>query len=122
MSDIVLFSKGLHFVRLLSISALLFLAGFGNVPVARAQKESTKPHSVTIQWASAQPPVAGYFVYRGSGSGKPARLTPTRISETEYTDRTVVAGQTYSYFVTSVNSKGAESKPSQLITATIPSP
>jgi fibronectin type 3 domain-containing protein len=65
--------------------------------------------------------VAGYIVYRVSANGKTDRLTARLVAETKYTDNTVQAGQTYSYYVTSVDAKGVESKPSDKITATVPS-
>jgi len=122
MRDTFLLSRILRFLYVLSIPSLLLTGCFARSFVARAQNASSKPHSVTIQWAAAQPPAAGYFVYRSSGTDKPARLTGAKISGTEYTDRTVVAGHSYSYYVTTVDSKGVESKPSQNISATIPSP
>jgi fibronectin type 3 domain-containing protein len=83
--------------------------------------EPANPHSVTITWTASKSPVAGYNVYRVSEPGGPVKLTPRIVSGTEYTDRTVEAGHTYSYYVTSVDSKGKESRPSGKITATVPS-
>ena len=47
-------------------------------------------------------------------------VTMRLIADTKYTDNTVQAGQTYSYYVTSVDGKGVESKPSDKIVATVP--
>ena len=59
-------------------------------------------------------------MYRTSPPGGPVKLTPKIISATQYTDRTVEAGHTYIYFVTSVDSRGMESSPSMKATVTIP--
>lgn len=82
--------------------------------------QNKNPHSVTISWAPSKSAIAGYIVYRISSSGKIERLTKALVTETKYTDATVQGGQTYSYYVTSVDAKGVESKPSEKITATVP--
>jgi len=112
---------GLRGFCLVSLVAIALLAGCGKKG-ADAQTPATpvNPHSVTISWVASKSPVAGYNVYRLSGSSNPVRLTNGIVLGTEYTDRTVVAGQTYSYYVTSVDFKGIESKPSSKITATVP--
>src|SRR5258708_822909 len=84
------------------------------------QKESDKPHSVTISWTASISPVAGYNVYRASPPSGPVKLTTSIVSGTQYTDRTVEAGHTYTYSVTSVNFNGTESVPSANITVTVP--
>lgn len=85
-----------------------------------AAPQNKNPHSVTISWAPSKSAIAGYIVYRISSSGKIERLTKALVAETKYTDATVQGGQTYSYYVTSVDAKGVESKPSDKITATVP--
>jgi fibronectin type 3 domain-containing protein len=85
-----------------------------------ASKAPENLHSVTISWTASTSPVAGYYVYRVYGLRGPDRLTNAIVPRTQYTDGTVGAGQTYSYYVTSVDSKGIESKPSEKITVTIP--
>ncbi len=106
---------------LFSFAALSLLAGFGNLRSLHAQKESDNPHSVTIDWSASNPPVAGYNVYRVSPPGAPVKLTIKIVSGTQYIDRTVEAGHTYSYTVTAVDFKGIESRPSAKITVTVPS-
>jgi hypothetical protein len=59
-------------------------------------------------------------VYRESRSAPPIRVTNGLVLGTQYTDKTVEAGHTYSYFVKSVDSKGVESGPSERVTVTIP--
>ena len=101
--------------------ALALVAGCGKKSAdPQSPAEPVNPHSVTISWVASKSQVAGYNVYRSSGSGNPVRLTNGIVLGTEYTDRTVAAGQTYSYYVTSVDFKGIESKPSGKITTTVP--
>src|SRR5579862_1844419 len=78
------------------------------------------PHSVTITWVASKSRVAGYNVYRESQHGGTVKLTVQIIPGTQYTDTTVRAGQTYSYYVTSVDFKGLESIPSEEIAVTVP--
>ena len=115
-------SPALRDFCLVSFVALSVLAGCGQKLSGDTQKpaEPANPHSVTINWTASPSPVAGYNVYRSSGSASPVRLTNGIVSGTQYTDRTVEAGKTYSYYVTSVDFKGIESKPSGKITATVP--
>jgi hypothetical protein len=103
-----------------SFLALLLLAGCGKSHSLYAQKEPENPHSATITWTASASRVAGYNVYRESQSTPPVKLTNGLVSGTRYTDKTVEAGRTYSYFVKSVDSKGVESGPSEKITVTIP--
>ena len=86
----------------------------------RVQEEPNEPHSVTMSWVASKSPVAGYNVYREFQHGGPVKLTPQIIPGTQYTDTTVKRGRTYSYYVTSVDSKGTESAPSERITVTVP--
>jgi fibronectin type 3 domain-containing protein len=86
----------------------------------RIQEEPDEPHSVTITWVAGKTPVAGYNVYREFQYGGPVKLTAQIIPGTQYTDTTVKRGRTYSYYVTSVDSKGTESVPSERITVTVP--
>ena len=114
-------SSGLRGFCLFSFVALALVAGCGKKGAdPQTPAEPVNPHSVTISWVASKSQVAGYNVYRSSGSGNPVRLTNGIVLGTEYTDRTVAAGQTYSYYVTSVDLKGIESKPSGKITATVP--
>ena len=122
MRNLLHSSPALRRFCLVSLVALSVLAGCGQKLSGDTQKpaEPANPHSVTINWTASPSAIAGYNVYRSSGSGSPVRLTNGIVSGTQYTDRTVEAGKTYSYYVTSVDSKGVESQPSSKITATIP--
>jgi fibronectin type 3 domain-containing protein len=105
---------------LFSIAVLSLLTGCGKLRSLYAQKESDKPHSVTINWTASVSHVAGYNVYRASPPAKPIKLTAKLVSGTQYVDATVEEGRTYTYSVTSVDFKGVESMPSGIITVTIP--
>jgi hypothetical protein len=84
------------------------------------QEEPNEPHSVTITWVASKSPVLGYNVYREFQYEGPVKLTPQILPGTQYTDTTVKRGRTYTYYITSVNSKGLESVPSERITVTVP--
>jgi fibronectin type 3 domain-containing protein len=107
-------------VRLLAFLSLLLLAGCGKLHNLYAQMGSDKPHSVTIRWTASVSRVAGYNVYRASPPTGRIKLTANIIHETQYVDKTVEVGRTYSYSVTSVDFKGGESVPSEIVTVTIP--
>jgi fibronectin type 3 domain-containing protein len=115
-------SLALRRFYLFSFVALSVLAGCGKSRslFSHTKKGADNPHSVTITWTASVSPIAGYTVYRASPPSSPARLTSSLVSDTQYIDRTVEAGHTYSYSVTSVDSNGIESKPSGNITVTVP--
>jgi Abnormal spindle-like microcephaly-assoc'd, ASPM-SPD-2-Hydin len=85
---------------------------------------TTISHSATLNWiASTSSNVVGYYVYRGTQSGGPyTKLNGTPVAATTYTDSNVVAGATYFYVVTAVDSTGLESAHSKEVSATIPTP
>jgi hypothetical protein len=67
-------------------------------------------HDVVLTWtASATPGVSGYYVYRGTASGKESTtpLNSTPIDGTLYADSNVTDGQTYYYKLTAVGANGA---------------
>jgi hypothetical protein len=101
-------------IRLISVLALALLAGCSHSRLGQ------EPHSVTLKWDPSKYPVAGYNVYRGFETNNPVKLTPTPLTNSQYTDTTVEAGRTYSYYVTAVTPNGAESGPSEILSATIP--
>jgi len=80
-------------------------------------------YEVQLTWdapATSADPVAGYHVYRASGSGSYLLLTSAVNAPTTYTDTTVQSGTTYTYEVTSVDASGVESVPSNVYTAVVP--
>lgn len=78
------------------------------------------PHSVTLKWTPSKSKVAGYNVYRALPKAKPVRLTDRIVLGAEYTDATVEAGRTYTYYVTSVGLTGLEGDSSKGIEVKIP--
>jgi fibronectin type 3 domain-containing protein len=100
--------------------ALSLLSGCGKPRSLYAQKEPDRPHSVTLNWTASVSRVAGYNVYRTSPPSGRVKLTAQIVPGTQYIDKTVEAGRTYTYSVTAVDFKGAESAPSGIFTVTIP--
>lgn len=82
------------------------------------------PHTVTLNWtASTSSNVTGYNVYRGTLAGGPyTKLTASPIVGITYTDTTVLAGLTYYYVTTAVNSSNVESGYSNQAQAVVPVP
>lgn len=89
------------------------LSGAGLQPV---------PHAVTFAWDPV-PSAAGYYLYRSTVFGGPfSKLNFAAITGTTYTDATAMAGGTYYYVVTSVDSAGVESLYSHPVTIVVPIP
>ena len=81
------------------------------------------PHGVSLSWSNAGPGTVGYNVYRGSTSGGPYSKVNSALDVTaDYSDDSVVAGQTYYYVATAVDGSGMESPYSNEAQAVIPSP
>ena len=79
-------------------------------------------HSSTLNWHPSASTVVGYNIYRGTQTGGPhTKLNASPVSATTYTDNSVLAGQTYFYVVTAVDSSNVESVHSNEVSATIPS-
>ena len=81
-------------------------------------------HDVVLTWTdSVTPGVLGYYVYRGTASGKESTtpLNSTPIVGTSYADSNVTTGQTYYYVVTALGSNGTtQSADSTEASATVP--
>ena len=88
------------------------LSGTGVAPVS---------HSAILSWTASTSSVMGYNSYFSTTSGGPyTKLTSSPDAVTSYTDSSVVAGQTYYFVVTAVDSSGDESAYSNEVSATIP--
>jgi fibronectin type 3 domain-containing protein len=98
------------------------LTGCGRVRrfISRFHFEHENYRSVTIGWTAATPPVVGYNVYREYQFSGPIRLTQQIVQGTQFIDKTAIAGHTYTYYVTSVDAGGLESKPSESISVNVP--
>jgi fibronectin type 3 domain-containing protein len=95
----------------------------GTAVVALSGTGTAAAHEVDLSWnapSSSPDPVAGYNIYRATGSGALALLNSSPDSAVGYVDSTVVSGTTYSYLVKSVDSSGVQSVASNEITVTIP--
>lgn len=92
-----------------------------NISVAGAGVKGSA-ESVSLNWqASTSKDVVGYYVYRSSISGGPyAILNSSPDGTTQYTDPTVLAGSTYYYVVSSVDSSNMQSNYSSQVMAKIP--
>jgi hypothetical protein len=77
-------------------------------------------YSVDLSWKASTSTVAGYNVYRGTAAGEYSKINGELDHSTNYTDKTVVPGNTYYYAATSVNSSGEESGYSTPIEVKIP--
>ncbi len=80
-------------------------------------------YQVELSWdapASSSDPVAGYHIYRATGTGSYLLLNSSVSTPTSWTDSKVQAGSTYNYEVKSVDASGVESSPSNVYTAAIP--
>jgi uncharacterized protein YfaP (DUF2135 family) len=77
-------------------------------------------YSVALSWSPSTSAVVGYNVYRGTTVGVYSKINSALDPSTAYTDNTVVAGTTYYYAATAVNSSGEESSYSSPIQVVIP--
>jgi len=107
--------------------SLTFQSDAANSPTVETLTGTGDPppqHSVDLSWtASDSQDVTGYNVYRGAKSGGPyTKINSSLDSSTAYTDNSVVAGQTYYYVTTAVNSSNQESTYSNQAKAVIPKP
>jgi fibronectin type 3 domain-containing protein len=81
---------------------------------------SSPDHSVTLRWNASTSQVTGYHIYRATNPAvEPQLLAVTPADTTQYVDTAVDPGQTYYYYVKSVDATGTESE-SANISATIP--
>jgi hypothetical protein len=91
--------------------------------VALSGTGTSVAHQVDLTWnapGSSPDPVAGYNIYRSTGSGSYQLMNSSLDVQTAYVDSTAVSGAVYNYTVKSVDSSGIESSPSNQITVTIP--
>jgi fibronectin type 3 domain-containing protein len=80
-------------------------------------------HQVGLSWLSptgSTAPISGYNIYRAPNGSSSFAVVDSMDTQTAYTDTNVQSGQIYSYYVTTVNSSGMESPPSNITTITVP--
>jgi fibronectin type 3 domain-containing protein len=105
------------------LAAILFFVNCASLFGQIVKAKPDKGHAITISWSRSKSQVKGYYVYRESPPGGPRkRLTREPIPEIVYRDSSVLGGETYEYYVTAIDAKGRESKPSNHVTAKVPSP
>jgi hypothetical protein len=95
----------------------------GTATVTLSGTGTAVAHEVDLSWnapISSPDPVAGYNIYRLTGSGSFVLTNSSPDSSITYVDNLVVSGATYSYVVKSVDLSGVESIASNQITVTIP--
>ena len=81
------------------------------------------PHQVDLSWqapSGSSVTITGYNVYRAPGGTSSFAVVNSMDTQTAYTDTNVQTGQSYNYYVTSVDSAGMESAPSNTTTIAIP--
>lgn len=81
-------------------------------------------YKVNLSWdapSSSTDPVAGYNVYRApNGSTSYELLNDSPVAQTDYADTTVEDGQTYDYYVKSVDASGNTSVASNMASVIVP--
>ncbi len=100
------------------------LSGGGTTKIVTVTLQVTSPavqHSVVLSWkASTSTQVVSYSVYRSSVSGSSYALMASAIGGGTYADESVLAGSSYYYVLTAVDSDGQESKYSGQVAAIVP--
>jgi hypothetical protein len=90
---------------------------------AATSSQPATSHEVQLTWdapSSTSDPIAGYHVYRTTGSTSNYEVVSALVAQTSYTDTTVQSGTTYDYIVKSVDADGVESVGSNTVSVTIP--
>jgi hypothetical protein len=80
------------------------------------------PHAATLTWVASTTPNVTYSVYRSEAAGGPYSLIKAGVKILSFFDPNVIAGRTYYYYVTAVDSSGNASVYSNQATAAIPTP
>jgi uncharacterized protein YceK len=80
------------------------------------------PLAVDLSWsAPSGSDISGYNIYRATGSSSSfSKLNSTVSAPDSFMDATVTAGTTYEYYVTTVDTSGTESTPSNTATVAVP--
>jgi len=95
-----------------------------NGTVAVSLSGTGEQHQVNLSWqapSSSSDPVAGYHVYRATGSSSSySLLNSSVVTQTSYADSAVQGSTSYTYYVTSVDSSGNESAASNSVSVTVP--
>jgi hypothetical protein len=107
-------------------ASLTFASNASNSPTVEALTGTgvnPLPHSVDLTWtASGSAGVVGYNIYRSTPSGSYSKINSSLNADTNYTDSTVTAGQTYFYVAKAVDSNDMESGSSNEVQVAVPNP
>ena len=104
---------------------LAIISTSSSIAVAQLSLSGTGvTQKIELKWnapASSGNPVAGYDIYRSTGTNNSfQRLNSSVHKQTTYQDDSVHAGVTYEYYVTAVDGSGVESTPSNTTTLSVP--
>lgn len=108
----------------LSTGKVSFTSNATNSPGSESLSGSgVMQHSVALSWIASPSTIMGYNVYRGTQTGGPyTRVNASVQPTTSFSDTSVVAGATYFYVVTAVDSNSQESPFSNEANAVVPTP
>lgn len=81
---------------------------------------SIKDGSVQLTWRKPEGDVTGYDIYRAEDDGKATIVEA--VKSTKFSDRTVLGGLTYSYYVIAYDRSGLHSAPSGVVRVDMPTP
>jgi fibronectin type 3 domain-containing protein len=104
-----------YFISCVRVFAFGIMACVGllgqNLQVLQDDKPKSQQNSVNLEWiASTSPDVFSYNIFRSQVSGGPYSQVNERVrTETTFTDNYVLAGDTYCYVATSVDTSGNQS-------------
>ena len=99
-------------VRVLAFGAMACVGLLAQeASISQNDKPESQQNSVNLEWvASTSPDAFSYNVFRSRVSGGPYnQLNERARTETSYTDRYVIAGDTYCYVATAVDTSGNQS-------------
>jgi uncharacterized protein len=96
--------------------------------------EPSAPASITIAAApgrlsvffpaNPEPDIAGYEIYRSTDPDLPkdrwTKVTPALLTRTTFVDENVESGKRYYYFIKAIDQAGNISRPSEVVTETVP--
>jgi hypothetical protein len=106
-----------------SSGSISFISNASNSPGIETLSGSGLQHSASLSWNASTSTVVGYNVYRGTQTGGPyTRLNASVLPGSTYSDTSVLAGATYFYVVTAVDSSSQESAFSNETSAVVPTP
>lgn len=89
-------------------------------PAGAALTAEMRDGQIRLAWAKAEGDVAGYDVYRAEDGGQAGVVEA--VKSAKYTDRDVLGGLTYSYYVRAYDAGGRASAPSNAVRVEAPLP